>query len=189
MKKNNVLGMAVLWAVAMVMVGLGCPVPVAVDDDVCDPGKTELCACPDGGQGAQVCDDDGGGWGYCACGGGDDDDATPTDDDDDNTPSDDDDNTPPDDDDAAETVYLTVNNWTSYSFDVFLGWESGAWWDLLGYGTISPGYTFTSEYYIWPGYWTLYVEDVTGYWAQADCPYMAAGGWCYWDVYDSDMQP
>lgn len=37
---------------------------------LCEPGRAEICACPDGGESAQVCDDDGAGWGECECGDG-----------------------------------------------------------------------------------------------------------------------
>ena len=163
---------------------LGCPPAL---NQVCEPGRVADCACPGGGKGTQTCESGGYGWGPCECDEGDDDD----DDNDDATPPpDDDDATPPPDDDDDGGVYLTVANYTSYNIDLFWGGNGGAWYDLLGYGYIAPGYEFTSEYYIWPGYWDLYVEDVTGYWASASCPYyLAAGQECYWDVYDWDMQP
>jgi len=79
----------------------GCP------ERICDPGKSESCACPSGENGAQVCLDDGSAWGECECVPADDDDDSAGDDDDsagdddDATPGDDDDATPGDDDDSV----------------------------------------------------------------------------------------
>lgn len=56
---------------------------------VCEPGETQLCVCPTGDAGAQVCDDAGTSWHACACdvsAGEDDDHDDDDDDDDDSTP-------------------------------------------------------------------------------------------------------
>lgn len=170
MRWNDMGTMAVLCTVMMVMVGLGggCP---PVDDDVCDPGKTEECACLDGGQGVQECDDDGGGWGDCECGQGDDDDYTGDDDD--------------------EGVYLTVVNYTSYTF---LGFQyklcsagENSWYMGCN-GSIDPGYQCTTPELPLDCY-DLWVWDVTNYGSEAFCDDLVAGQECIWEVYDSDMYP
>ncbi len=39
----------------------------STDVSVCEPGRTTACACTDGSQGAQVCEDEGLGWEACVC--------------------------------------------------------------------------------------------------------------------------
>ena len=90
-------GMALVWS-ATVCVGLG-PLVVGCSEKICEPGKSESCACTDGGDGAQVCLDDGSGWGTCECGASDDDDDSGSAGDDDDSVADDDDQ--PDDDSAG----------------------------------------------------------------------------------------
>ena len=163
-----------------VAVAPGCP-PVL--EQVCEPGRVADCACAGGGKGTQTCETGGDGWGACdGCDG--------DDDDDDNTPPDDDDATPPDDDDDDGGVFLTVVNYTDYALTRFGCAEAGSYvfYDLLDYGYIYPGATFTAPYNIWPGTWDLYVEDVMGYWAWSYCPYLAAGEECYWVVDEWEMQ-
>ena len=83
------------FPIVLGLFALGC------SDRVCDPGKSESCACPSGDDGAQVCLEDGSGWGACECAAADDDDDSGAADDDDATPADDDDATPADDDDSS----------------------------------------------------------------------------------------
>ena len=90
--------LALPWAVSTILalgtMLVGCPARV------CDPGKSESCACANGDLGAQVCLDDGSAWADCECAGSDDDDSA-VGDDDDATEGDDDDVVADDDDDSA----------------------------------------------------------------------------------------
>jgi hypothetical protein len=36
-------------------------------EQICEPGKTEVCACPGAADGAQSCSEDGLAWGECEC--------------------------------------------------------------------------------------------------------------------------
>ena len=94
-------GMALVWS-ATVCVGLG-PLVVGCSEKICEPGKSESCACTDGGDGAQVCLDDGSGWGTCECGASDDDDDSGSAGDDDDSVADDDDDSGTTDDDDSVT--------------------------------------------------------------------------------------
>ena len=52
-----------LWPLLLALVAC------SSDEDpaqVCAPGRQEACACPGGGQGAQVCNTEGTGYGACA---------------------------------------------------------------------------------------------------------------------------
>lgn len=49
--------------------GCGSSDPVPKGNVVCDPGRSEPCACSDGSTGAQTCNETGTGFGSCSCGG------------------------------------------------------------------------------------------------------------------------
>lgn len=50
--------------------GCGSSDPLPAGKVVCDPGRTESCACPDGSTGAQTCNSSGTAFGECQCAGG-----------------------------------------------------------------------------------------------------------------------